>query len=370
MRGNSLTLRLGYSLMELTVSVGAASMLVVGIGSTIYVASQATENKHGASASVVTGSISLEQIAADLQYAINFTERSPNAVEFTVADRDGDASVDTVRYEWSGDAGAPVLRIFNGQTPQPVANDVHVFSLNYRVQTVTETTSSEGGSTESSEQSLASFTGWSGITPSESFRSLTSTSWATECFQPTWPEGAGELKITRVLLLLAKGSGAGDYSVGIYPAASGTGPLPSSAPIGTVQSMSGTGLTSSFDWVEIEFSDVTLTDPASFYNILVKGVGTGPQLRYYTSSSAPADATKFKYTANSGSTWSPSSSLENRYDAPFYVYGTYTTTDSSEVETSRHFVRSVGIALQASDAASARMDTSTEILNAPEVAAP
>lgn len=362
--------RAGYSLMEMTVSAAAASMLMAGIGSTIYVASRATSDAGGQASPVVSGTMTIEQLASDLEYAVTFTERSPTAVEFTIADRNGDASAETIRYEWSATAGDPVTRSFNGGTPQTVAADVHNFNLDYRIQTVTQETSSSPGGTESAEMLLASFTGWSGVTPTETYKQLSTTSWVSEYFEPTWPAGAEQLKITRVRFLMAKGSGTADYAVGIYPAASGAGPAPDATPIGTVQSISGTGLTSTYQWQEITFDDVVLSNASSGYNVVLQGLNSGARVQYYYSASAPSDSTAFVYSISSGSTWVPTGTSVSRYDAPFYVYGTYTSSSASTTSTDRYFVRNVGIALQVGADTGARMETSSEVLNAPEVAGP
>ncbi|MEQ8786766.1 MAG: hypothetical protein RIC55_10730 [Pirellulaceae bacterium] len=356
--------------MELTVSTAAASMLVAGIGSTIYVASRAVGDGDGERAPVVAGSMTIEQLASDLQYAVNFTERSATAVEFTVADRNGDAASETIRYEWSGAPGEPVTRTFNGGDPQTVAGNVHDFDLDYRVQTVTQITESAGGSTESAEMLLASFTGWSGVTPTEAYRPLTSTSWVTEYFEPTWPVDADQLNITRVRVMLAKSADPGDLSVGIHAASGGTGPAPETTPIGTVQTVSGAGLTSTYEWQEITFSDVALTNASSGYNIVLKGVGSGARVRYYLGATAPADSTVYLYTSSSGSSWAPSASVQARYDVPFYVYGTYTSSTPTETTTERYFIRSIGIGLQVGSDADGRIESGSEVLNAPEVAGP
>ena len=81
----------------------------------------------------------------------------------------------------------------------------------------------------------------------------------------------------------------------------------------------------------------------------------------------PVDAQVAKWTTNSGGSWQPSSFQEKRNDAPFYVYGTYTTSGSSPVETERYFVRSVGISLQVGSESYNRVDTAVDLLNAPEV---
>jgi hypothetical protein len=360
----------GYTLMELSVSLAAASLLVAGVGSTIYVASRSEDSASRDATSVVNGSMTAEQIATELQYATSFTERSANATEFTIADRDGDGAAETVRFSWSGVPGEPLLRSYNGGAPEPMAENVHQFDLSYRLQTATTTIEGEAEGTPSAETLLASFDGWSGITPTNQDLQLSPGSWMSECFSIDWPTGANDLRITRVRLQLWQAGTTGQFTVGIYPASGGAGPLPTATASGSEVVVSCATLPTSADWIDVEFNDVTLSDPASNYNIVVKGVSVGGRIRYLRSLSAPVDATVAKWTLTSGSSWNPSASLEKSYDVPFYLYGTYTATETAEETQDRYFVRSVGIALQVNSDAAARVDTAAEVLNAPEVAEP
>ena len=62
----------------------------------------------------------------ELNYALSFTERPVNVVEFTVADRDGDESPEFIRYAWSGTPGDPLTRQYNGGTIAELVRDVHL----------------------------------------------------------------------------------------------------------------------------------------------------------------------------------------------------------------------------------------------------
>ena len=55
----------------------------------------------------------------------------PRSIEFTVPDRSdpADGTPETIRYSWSGDAGDPLLRRYNGSNPAVVADDVHHLDL-------------------------------------------------------------------------------------------------------------------------------------------------------------------------------------------------------------------------------------------------
>lgn len=135
----------GYTLVELVLGLAVTSVLLTGMASALLIASRAA-NPTGPTPKILTGSRAVQDILNELHYALTFTERSANAVEFTVADRNGDALPDTIRYAWSGIAGDPLTRQYNGGTVVTVAEDVHDFSLDYRTRTVSSPPS-EGGST-------------------------------------------------------------------------------------------------------------------------------------------------------------------------------------------------------------------------------
>lgn len=128
--------RYGYTLMEMVASVAATTILVAGMGSVVMVAARST-SESTVPALQIQASTALHEIASELQFAIAFTERTATAVEFTVADRDADAAVETIRYAWSGTPGDPLTRQYNGAAVVDYLANVHAFDYTDLVRTVT-----------------------------------------------------------------------------------------------------------------------------------------------------------------------------------------------------------------------------------------
>jgi len=362
--------RRGFTLAEVLVGSTVATILTAGVGATIYVAGRATSGDTRPAATTVAGAMTAEQIAAELQYAASFTERSPTAVEFTVADRNGDASPETIRYEWSGVAGDPITRAFNGGPAVTVVEGAHQFALDYGVQTITEAQQQEG-SGQGAETLLASFEGWEGISFVEQEQALLPSYGITEYAPLNWPDGATELTITRVRVKLRRDSPSAQFTVGIRKGSGGTGPIPEATYVGTPVVGSGAELANASGWVEFSFSDVTLTDPSSGYNLVLLGTTSGAYVSYYYATSAPVDDTVALFTANNGSTWTPSSSFSRkRNDMLFYLYGSPDSSTPQEIEVNRNFVRSVKVALQVGAEATGRAHTTAQLLNSPEIVEP
>jgi hypothetical protein len=365
--------RHAFTLNETVVSLIAASTLMLGMGSTVYLVARTSTTAGRPAPTVIVNSHALNDLAAELHYASAITERTAHAVTFTLADRTGDGMAETVRYAWSGTAGDPLIRTYNG-VAKVVHEEVDEFDLNYVIQTVLETTEeqSPGAPVTGSEVLAASFNGWSGVTATTMTRALNAGVWASEYFELAWPAGATSFQVTRIRLKLGQSVTTGQFTVGIYAAAGGVGPLPSTTLLGSQQTLSTSGLPVTPDWKELTFSGVTMTDNTSGYNILVKGVTAGGKLTYLYAATAPQDAMVHKYSTNSGSTWSPAASSEKVNDVPFEVYGVFTIspTETQPETIERYFVRAVGIELQSSENSAPSVKTTIDILNSPEVATP
>ena len=78
----------------------------------------------------------LDEVMTDIHYALDFSERQPNAVTFTVPDRNGDSLPETIRYAWSGISGDPLTYEQNGGPPATIAEDVQQFNLDYLERTM------------------------------------------------------------------------------------------------------------------------------------------------------------------------------------------------------------------------------------------
>ncbi len=127
----------GYSLLELAVGLSAAVMLMGGMASAIVVSTQSLKVADtGAGARAVSTDVQRDFLA-DIQRAISFSERTATAATFTVPDRTGDGRPETLRYAWSGVAGAPLTLQMNGGTIQSVAVNVQQWQLSYRTTSIT-----------------------------------------------------------------------------------------------------------------------------------------------------------------------------------------------------------------------------------------
>lgn len=132
--GRSPAKRHGFTLMELVAAMATASFLMAGMMSAIFLAIRAADT-NSATSLAISGSLTLEDITAELRDAVYFKQRTATSVMFTVPDRDNDGDVETIRYSWSGTAGDPLMREYNGSTAVAVLDDVHAFALVYNVQT-------------------------------------------------------------------------------------------------------------------------------------------------------------------------------------------------------------------------------------------
>lgn len=128
--------RSGYTLIELLVSSALGAVLLGGMGSAVYVASQAMDIDQGASAQRASNARAIDQILRDVRHARSFTERTSTAMTFTVPDRDGDGQPETIRYAWSGNAGDPLTYQLNGEAGDDLATDVSSLDFSFITRTM------------------------------------------------------------------------------------------------------------------------------------------------------------------------------------------------------------------------------------------
>jgi prepilin-type N-terminal cleavage/methylation domain-containing protein len=131
--------RAGFTLVELVVSLAIMSILLVAIGSAIVLAGGAIPPANDPAVPTEAAFEVGHEMAAELQFALAFAERSVTAVEFTVPDRDGDTSPETIRYEWSGTPGQALKRAYNDGPFVKVIESVVDFALEYDTTNSTKT---------------------------------------------------------------------------------------------------------------------------------------------------------------------------------------------------------------------------------------
>lgn len=141
--------RHGYTLMELLVATASATVLMAGLSSSIYVASQALQIDNGTLAAEARNGRALERLLADAREAFDFSEQTATAITFTVPDRNGDDSPETIRYAWSGSSGAPLTYEINGSASANLIEDVRQLDFGFVTRIIDRSEDSANASTAS-----------------------------------------------------------------------------------------------------------------------------------------------------------------------------------------------------------------------------
>ena len=124
--------RRAYTLIELVASMAGAAALMGGISSTMFIALRASNPATTPAPAMLQALGRLADMAAELQYAQAISESTAIAVTVTVPDRsDAGTAPETIRYAWSGTAGAPLTRSFNGGAAESVIPSVESLALQY-----------------------------------------------------------------------------------------------------------------------------------------------------------------------------------------------------------------------------------------------
>jgi len=123
----------GFTLIEAVVSAMTLAALMIGMASVMLLASRSLRSAAG---DVAEAGDATADIVADLNLAQSLTEQTVTAVTMVVPDRDGDGLPETIRYAWSGTAGDPLTREYNGGDATTVVENVHEFDLEYITRTV------------------------------------------------------------------------------------------------------------------------------------------------------------------------------------------------------------------------------------------
>jgi hypothetical protein len=325
------------------------SILVVAMGSALLIASHALPTPQSLELTTQAGIDATSRMIRELRYALNFVERSSTAVEFTVADRDNDATPETIRYAWSGTLGDPLTRQYNAGVAVNVAADVYEFDLVYDTKVVIEQIPT---TIESSATELIGH-----LTPNNSGRdALASTDWIGQYFQPALPPDALRWSVTRVLFMAREhGPNNGQTLVQLRTAQS------SSIPTTTVLEqniMYEADLSSSFWPQQFNFNLTDLYPGEGLCLVLQWGQGKDSADIQYDSAGGSGGLS----THDAGANWTYRDSASMLYS----VTGKYTSNGPAlDVDTT--YLTGVRIALRIGADASARVDAAARILNSHKI---
>lgn len=338
----------------MVVAAGVTGVIMLGLGSAMLLAGRAMPDVHGPAVESVAGAEAIESIASELQYAITINQRSASLIEFTTADRNGDGMPEVIRYEWSGTAGAPLTRTYNGGTAVTVLSNLRDFSLSYDLQTIS-TQVPQGN--ESAETLLI------GYDSSSNYQdyAIKDTEWYGEYFRPVLPADATSWKVTRVRFD-ARLSGAlgGETSVQLQT------PTAGGLPTGVVlqeQTMYESLLPLLYLEQEVTYTQGSNLSPQQGLCLVFKW-RAGAEACKLLGQDRNVTATNIALakSTDGGASWA---SLSGQ-SLLFRVYGTVTTAGTPQIQ-STYYLKAVGIRLRAGTDSQATVQTSVRTVNQPEV---
>jgi prepilin-type N-terminal cleavage/methylation domain-containing protein len=123
--------RPGFTLIELVLAMAITTILLMGMSASIVIASRAVSDGYDVVGLALRTSDSLGELDSDLSMAQAFLDRTGSSVTFTVPDRNGDGSSETIKYWWTGSSDARLMRQINNGPQVAIAENVQQFTLTY-----------------------------------------------------------------------------------------------------------------------------------------------------------------------------------------------------------------------------------------------
>lgn len=346
--------RSGFTLLEVAAGLIASAFLVAGLGGSLYLATQANRTDLGPFRNSSAAAFALDEVTRELSYATKVRSVTPGRnIEVEVPDRTGDGLAEVVRYQWSGTAGAPLQRQFNGGTTSNVAAALQVFDLQTTSRTVTE--QMIGDTTNTSGQAL-----WYDKSSSQFFESSTSLDFGEGVgtdFLPKLPEGAATWTLQRVdVRCQQNGTASGVAKARIWTADGNRKP----ATLLAEQTINEWNLDTSYNWYTVNFSPAPTVSVSQRVCITFQyssGSNTVIQIR------EDAFGVGLPFwrlsTSNGGASWGQ---MTDR--APYLrVYGIYTYPMGGIVDVNRTYQTSVSFEAQSGTDSTARMTSSARLRN-------
>ena len=332
----------------MVVSLLIASVLFAVITSAILLASRAVPGADAPVRGVTDAGTVLDQIASELQSAVYIVERSPTAIAFTMPDRNGDGLDERVRYAWSGTAGGPLTRQYNGGAAGVVLDKVTLFNVTPRFDCAAETCPGVGAEDAADSLLVSCDTG-----ADMGNIDVKSDNWPAQHFAFTPTDGAVAWRPTRVRLMIRKKDAPGRTDVQRRTADANLRPA---AAVQEFFSVYDTALPASYDWREFAFTGAPRLSPASAI-CMVLAFQSGTRSATVQSNRG----TGLLLSANAGVTWSYSSTVAIRSQ----LYGKLTRSGPTQYAT-RKYLTAVRFTIQA-DRNSPPLQTRVRVLNTPEL---
>lgn len=348
----------GYTLIELIVAVVASSFLIMGLGSSIFIATKIVDPGRRTQ-QILDGSDAVRQINDELRYANYIIDRSETAIEFVIHDRTGDGQADRIRYEWTGTAGAPLTKTINDSDSATIVASVEYLNFDYIVDSTTE--QFETPPIESAEMVLTEYLG---ATFLSTFR-ITENNWIGQYTEPalfnvnSLPSDTISWTVTKaeVRARYTDSGGNGEAWVRIRPA---TGDNKPATTVVDEAVLSESSLSGSYANHTLTFSNQVALAPTDSICLTVEHKANG-------------DAADIEYdeindnwrvvTTTGGATW---------YHPPYQdslrhrIYGKYIQPSNTVETVTRQYLKAVAITLQVGEP-DTTVVTEGNVLNQPEL---
>lgn len=340
--------------LVLAMTLGASVMVMVGhivtqMTRTVTVLERKAQNR-------TELQLAIHRMRRELRNATAISEVTPTRIAFAHLDADGDGDPDVVTFDWGGTPGDPLTRQLNQDDPEDLVEACTSFSVD---------AAALSAAVVDKDDLLASHDVYppAVLYVTETF-GLSGSRWAGEYF--TINHGtAASFRITRVLVYMKASLAIGTATVRLHTV-SGNDPTSTTLDAATKPLVQ---VSTAGAWEEFTMSSTPSLALGSYaLTIRTNGITIGASASYdrITTGTPPATGDFFRSTTNSGSSWSPSTSVTSR-DLKYYVYGHYLDGSGDRITTTTSAVDLVELRIEVGSGSDAFfLDTTVHCLNQPE----
>lgn len=295
-------------MVELLLAIALSGAVLVVLGHMTRQYGVAVGNLDDSARLQTRAALAVMQMRSELRVARTILSLTSREVTFVHPDVNEDAQSDVVKYSWSGIAGEPLMRTWDGMLPEALLDDCRSFSI-----------TAVRGSTAMEEILSGHYMYDPSVNSVRQNYTLSGASRAAEVFTVTTSRSeAAAFRVTRVQLFMQPVAGTGNFSVALQAAPGGTPTTPNLDAV----SMPVSQLSSGGGWEECVFSgNVSLNLGSPYAMVLATSASISLAYDQIYVGAPPTSADYFRWSSN-GSTWEPSSDLGAR-DLRYKVVGQF-----------------------------------------------
>lgn len=338
----------GHTLVELMVVLPLMTAIMLAAGSLMFAVSKSSDVSTGIVADRLDSMRHCRKMLSEVQLAVSIAQANDHSIEFSTSDRDNDGLNDTILYSWSGTAGDPLVCTINDVKTFDLVEAVNEFQVEY-------------GKEKSFRNSILKS---HDDAPGGTFEGhvVARDQVACQTFLPDLPVGADRWSLEKIRVMARSfGAPGGTFQVSIAKSDQALQPLSSKIESVTFDEHE---LDDQFSWFDISFSNtrnLLATDAYCVSIESVSGEDASIELCLEKDAVSMTPNTSWVTSSNNGLTWTPPNDLE---DLRFYAIGTHNGANLG-----RTALELVQINLQVGDDATASCNSSTKLVNLPEMRA-